>query len=372
MSKVSIIIPIYNVEKYLKQCLDSLVNQTLADVEIICVNDGSTDSCAEIIEEYVKKAPAVKAIHKENGGYGDSVNRGLDAASGEYIGIVEPNYYAEPDTLEKLYNCAKENALDVCKSGIFCYSASEEKSIPAHVASHVMCERIFCPADDFKSLREQIEFFDIQSASRAAIYKNDFIRKNNIAFSEAARASVGDVGFSFKVWALAKRVKLVGECLFRCEENSEGSSVSSESDSFCICGEYREIESFLNCHAELKARLDVVKNAKKYNDYIRNYDGLSEEKALEFLKAASEEFSRDMLSGMCFETAYARYKWNNLSLIIEDYEQYHKIRQAEKNGEEYIPPRPPKESVFKRGWRCLCENGFGYTVKRLFAKLKGE
>ena len=87
--KVSIVVPIYNVEKYLRQCLDSVVNQTLKEIEIICVDDGSTDSSPEIIQEYVEKDNRVKVISKPNSGYGNSMNRGFDMAEGEYIGIVE-------------------------------------------------------------------------------------------------------------------------------------------------------------------------------------------------------------------------------------------------------------------------------------------
>lgn len=98
--KVSIVIPIYNVERYLRQCLDSVVNQTLKDIEIICVDDGSTDSSPDIIKEYVDKDPRVKVITKPNSGYGNSMNRGFDMAEGEYIGIVESDDYADPDMFE--------------------------------------------------------------------------------------------------------------------------------------------------------------------------------------------------------------------------------------------------------------------------------
>ena len=94
--KVSILVPCYNVEKYLKQCLDSIVNQTLQDIEIICINDGSTDSTLDIIKQYAKNDDRFVVIDKQNEGYGKSMNRGLDAATGEYIGIVESDDWIEP------------------------------------------------------------------------------------------------------------------------------------------------------------------------------------------------------------------------------------------------------------------------------------
>ena len=119
--KVSIVVPIYNVEKYLRQCLDSIIHQTLKDIEIICVDDGSTDSSPEIIREYMAKDPRVKVITKPNSGYGNSMNRGFDMAEGEYIGIVESDDYADPEMFETLYRIAKENKLDVVKSGFYYY-----------------------------------------------------------------------------------------------------------------------------------------------------------------------------------------------------------------------------------------------------------
>ena len=89
MPAVSVLIPCYNVEKYLRQCLDSVVNQTLKDMEILCINDGSTDSTPAVIKEYAAKDSRIRVIDKPNSGYGDSMNRALDAATGEYVGIVE-------------------------------------------------------------------------------------------------------------------------------------------------------------------------------------------------------------------------------------------------------------------------------------------
>ena len=114
--KVSILVPCYNVEKYLPQCLDSIVNQTLKDIEIIAINDGSTDSTLDIIKQYAKKDKRFVIIDKKNEGYGKSMNRGLDAATGEYIGIVESDDWVEPDAFETLYNMAKLNDADIAKA----------------------------------------------------------------------------------------------------------------------------------------------------------------------------------------------------------------------------------------------------------------
>ena len=102
MVKISIIVPIYNAEKYLEQCLQSIKNQTLKDIEVICVDDGSTDSSPQIMDRFQNEDQRFKVIHKSNGGNGHSMNTGLAAATGEYIGCVEADDYIENNMFEKI------------------------------------------------------------------------------------------------------------------------------------------------------------------------------------------------------------------------------------------------------------------------------
>lgn len=116
--KLSIIAAVYNLEEYLPRCLDALVNQTLKDIEILCVDDGSTDSAPQIIDEYAKKYPdKVKAFHKENGGEFTTRNYGLEKANGEYVTFVDTDDYVELNWAEKLYTAAKENDADIAVCG---------------------------------------------------------------------------------------------------------------------------------------------------------------------------------------------------------------------------------------------------------------
>ena len=114
--KVSVVIPVCNVETYLRECLDSALAQTLRDIEIICVDDGSTDSSPAILDEYAAKDSRVKVIHKPNGGYGHTMNVGMDAATGEYFAILESDDIIKPNMYEVLYGLAKANDVDVIKS----------------------------------------------------------------------------------------------------------------------------------------------------------------------------------------------------------------------------------------------------------------
>ena len=118
MIKVSVIVPVYNVENYLVKCLDSLVHQTLKDIEIIVVNDGSPDNSQNIIDTYVKKYPKkIKAFSKKNGGQGSARNYGLKYAKGEYIAFVDSDDYVDLDMFFKMYNKAKEDNSDIVICG---------------------------------------------------------------------------------------------------------------------------------------------------------------------------------------------------------------------------------------------------------------
>ena len=111
--KISIIIPVYKVEKYLSRCMDTILNQTLKDIEIILIDDGSPDNCPELCDEYAKQDNRVKVIHKNNEGLGFARNSGLEIATGEYVAFVDSDDYVKKSMFEELYNELKVNNLDV-------------------------------------------------------------------------------------------------------------------------------------------------------------------------------------------------------------------------------------------------------------------
>lgn len=115
--KVSIIVPVYNVEKYLKKCLNSLINQTLIDIEIICVNDGSTDNSEKILQQFAKQDSRVKILSQQNKGQSVARNVAIENATGDYLGFVDSDDWVDLDYFEKLYNRAKEFECDIACAG---------------------------------------------------------------------------------------------------------------------------------------------------------------------------------------------------------------------------------------------------------------
>ncbi len=128
MIKVSVVLPIYNVAKYLPKCLDSLINQTLKDIEIICVNDASPDNSLQVLQEYALKDNRIKIIDQPNSGPGVARNNGINAALGKYIAFVDPDDWVDLDMFEKMYNAAELNQADLVECGVITHDEKTGKT----------------------------------------------------------------------------------------------------------------------------------------------------------------------------------------------------------------------------------------------------
>lgn len=225
--KVSIIIPVYNTEKYLKTCLDSVINQTLKDIEIICINDGSTDNSLYILNEYAKKDKRIKIISKENGGQAIARNIGIDNAIGEYIGFVDSDDYIDINMFEKMYKHAKSYDLDMnmCKISLFEDGTTNFQDNVWYYALNVfgnMKKKVFTH-EDTKDFTCKISVTPYNK-----LYKRSFINEHNIKFAEGLIFE--DEVFFFDAYLRAKRVSLLKESLYYYRTDREGSTVSNSSD----------------------------------------------------------------------------------------------------------------------------------------------
>lgn len=148
--KVSIVVPIYNLEQFVPRCLDALVNQTLEEIEILCVDDGSKDSAPQIIEDYKKRYPnKVKTFHKENGGEWSARTYGLKHATGEYVGFIDSDDVPEITWAEKLYNAAKANDADIAFSGYDRVDLDTGKTVATEMTQYGVMNKEVDWNDDF-------------------------------------------------------------------------------------------------------------------------------------------------------------------------------------------------------------------------------
>lgn len=342
MTKVSILMPACNVEKFLRECMDSVVGQTLKDIEIICIDDGSKDSTGDILDEYAEQDDRIKVIHKPNSGYGHSMNVGLQNATGEYVGIIETDDFADPDMFEKLYEVAKRTDADVVKSNYYTYvSQPEPKSELMEVLKdYNLYEKVFNPSTE-------LEVFRVRPSIWSGIYRREMLVKNNIWFTETPGASYQDASFAFKVWASAERACLVKEPYLHYRTDNANSSVKSAAKVFCLCDEYRSTEKFLDDNPEKKEKLQKLEISLKYESYRWNLQRLTQEFKYAFLIQMHNEFKDAKEKGLLDKKYFTDYAWKNVNWIIDDMEGYYaSCCRSEMKGYDSI--RDMKEAIEKK------------------------
>ncbi|MDR1596033.1 MAG: glycosyltransferase [Puniceicoccales bacterium] len=291
--KVSIVVPIYNVEKYLCQCLDSIVGQTLRSIEIVLVDDGSTDSCVKIIDEYAAQDNRIVAIHQTKGGVGNAYNNGIAHATGKYIGLVESDDWIEPDMFELLHEAAEKNRADVAKAAVYIYNSGGTGVNGTDALAVLWSDEtvLFDLTRDAPKGVFKIEDCPLLHPYHASIwsylYRADFVRQ--IPFVESGGASYQDAPFISEVLCRAKRIVIVPKPLYhwRQEGCSQGNS-SSFTDQRAI--------------AIVDRATEQLKIIKKYG----KYEALREEYWLGvtvccggFFQRITWKYKSEMLSKMC-------------------------------------------------------------------------
>lgn len=207
MPKVSVIIPVYNVEKYLRQCMDSVIGQTLKDIEIICVNDGSTDNSGKILDEYAKKDKRIKVIHQDNKGLGAARNVGINLATSTYLYFVDSDDWIDKTCLEKLYQRIFECDADLCIYGMHRYD--EQNGIVSD-NNYFSCYG--------KNIGNICTYKDLTSSlfenfgAPMKLYKTSWFKENNLYFTEGVHFE--DVITHVKCMILANKICFFNECLY--------------------------------------------------------------------------------------------------------------------------------------------------------------
>ena len=215
-TKISIIIPVYNVEKYLERCLNSIVNQTLYDLEIICINDGSPDNSLEILERYSKQDKRIKIINQENSGLSVARNTGMEIAVGEYIGFVDSDDWVDSNFYENLYNSAKKYNTDIAVASVL----RERKKYSSYRIKY----------NNEKVYTEKSEIFNACDCPNICyvwnkIYKTEFFKSQNLKFQEGMFFE--DILFTTKILGNSKSLVTVPNTYYHYMVNDGTSIVKS-------------------------------------------------------------------------------------------------------------------------------------------------
>ena len=333
MAKVSIIIPTYNVEMYLEECMESVTHQTLRDIEIICINDGSTDGSLEILKRYAAQDPRILLVDKENGGYGVAMNIGLEKASGEYIGIVEPDDFVALSMYEELYRQAAEHHLDFVKADFYRFTTEPDGECEL-IYNHLSPDpddynKVFNPGKCPEALR-----FIMNTWS--GIYRREFLEKYGIRHHETPGASFQDNGFWIQTFVYGERAMIVDKPYYRNRRDNPDSSVNSREKVYCINIEYDYIRGLLIKMPDIWERFKYMYWFKKYHNYMGTLWRIGEEYQREYVVRFSEELRRGMALGEVKREVFSDLAWSHIQGMAEDPERYYICRVYAKSADERL------------------------------------
>ena len=315
MVKVSVIVPIFNSEEYLDECLKSALNQSLKDIEIICVDDGSSDASLQIVRRFAKNDGRIKVITKPNAGTGHTMNTGFKAAAGEYLAILESDDIILPGMLEDLYAIAKGHGnLDFVKSDFYRFwgnGGSRKLEYVALSNKKAYYNKVLNPSMDISMLR-------INNVMATGIYKRSFIEENKILYNETPGAAFQDNGFWFQVFLQAKSAFIVDKAYYMIRRDNENSSVKSKSKVYCMCDEYDYIRSFIKRTKGLHPDALYACSRYRYSNYIFTLNRIDESFKPDFLLRFSNDFKLLSLKAELSRHFFTARQWKLLCRIIEN------------------------------------------------------
>lgn len=288
MVKVSVVIPVYNVEEFLGECLDSICNQTLEDIEIICVNDGSKDRSLEILNEYASRDERITVIDQENGGHAVATNRGMKLAKGEYLFLMDSDDILDLKALEESYKVAEEKQVDfVIFQAINYYMDTGELVEAENYSMNGLYDIVGDSIFNYKDVKDYV--FNITVTPWSKLYKRDFIEKNSITFPEGL--VFDDNVFFYDVLFAADKITFLKKHLFKRRWYSQSSTRSGArhfKDYIQICELIWQVFAKYGVFYEFEKEL----YHKKVSTVYYWYKNINEEFKQEFFDEMKEDYLR--------------------------------------------------------------------------------
>lgn len=286
--KVSVILPSLNVKDYITDCLTSVISQTLTDIEIICVDAGSTDGTFEILKEFEKQDPRITVIESPEKSYGYQMNLGIDKANGKYIGILETDDIVPPNMYEDLYKICEKNDLDFVKADFYRFTVLENGDLRKKLFKLSEDTNLYNKVIDPS---EQTECFTFVMNTWSGIYRTDFLRENNIRHNETPGASYQDNGFWFQTLCRGKRAMFLDTPYYLNRRDNPNSSVYSTSKIYAMRDEYDFVREIIENDKEELERFIALCAYYRFNGYYHNtINRISPELRPEFLEYFGSEY----------------------------------------------------------------------------------
>ncbi|MCL9823475.1 glycosyltransferase family 2 protein [Helicobacter colisuis] len=352
--KVSVVVPSLNSIQYIHECIDSILNQTLKDIEIICVDAGSTDGTLEVLREYEKNDERLKVIVSDKKSYGYQMNLGIKEAKGEYLGMVESDDYIVPHMYEKLYGIAKDIECEVVKADMMDFWRDDEGKQENKIHLLNWTKKLYKKKSNCKNNIQFLTESNIMNPS--GIHSMELIKKHNIQHNETPGASYQDTGFWFQVQVLADSIYFLNEPLYYYRQDNMSSSCNSKSKIYCICEEYDFIERFLESRAMLKNTMFGVLAYLRFGGYYWNLKRLEGENLKEFLYKIAYDFERITQNPLFNKMFFNEYQLSVLNSILQSpISYYHVVINSPTGSAQRV-----QEQLAYRVGKCLveCKNPF--------------
>lgn len=365
---VSVVMPIYNAEPYLRKALDSVLEQTLDNIEVVCVNDGSKDSSLAIMKEYASHDERIRIIDKPNGGYGHAMNVGIAHATGEYIGIVEPDDYIKPTMYEALHNAAVANDLDFVRSNYARLTTNPD-------GTENLQEVKVCNKPEYYGCvlnpQENVDLFNIRMENWTGIYKRSFVTDNGIAFNESPGAGFQDNGFWFQTYCYAKRIMIIDQPFYCYRVDNEASSINQTDKVFVMLDEYAWIEAWLRSHPNLAEKFMGIFLYKKTHNCEFALSRLANDYKNLFLNRYASEYRLAFANHEVDESLFWPEELERLRFFIDNPEQPESfwINDSNRHSREEDARKKGKVALFRH---YMQTEGLGSALARTKRSIFGR
>lgn len=309
---VSVIMPSLNVAPYIRECMESVVNQTLKKIEIICVDAGSTDGTLEVLEEYAARDQRITIIHSDKKSYGYQMNIGIAAAIGKYIGIVETDDYILPQMYEELCGIADESNVEVLRADCYRFTGNVD-------SRSRMYQKMACRDDLYDVVidpKMTLDVFKGNSQSQTGIYRTSFLREKHIRYRETPGASFQDIGFKLQTISKATRYMFCRRGFYMYRYDNPNSSVKNKKKVFATAEEHDWCRERLH-DSPFEKHFAKGYALARFQSYEFTLTRIAPEFRLEFLQRYAEDFRKIDTAGELDKSLYTRGQWEKIHEIME-------------------------------------------------------
>lgn len=334
--------------------MNSIIHQSLTDIEVVCVNDGSTDRSGDILREYAAGDRRIRIIDQKNAGYGRAVNVGIQEARGEYVAIVEPDDYIENEMFEKLYAAASRHSLDFVKADCAFFKGDAE----ARVFDRVMiCPKISWYGRILHPCKMPW-LLDAEMMNVTGIYRRKFLLDKRIVLRETPGALYQDTGMWFQIFINAESCMFIPRKFYNIRRDNPGSSMMQTEKFSAICEEYADNYARLQQDRELCVRFAPYLFKRKVCIYMFILSKVDTAGQVEMTRRFSEE-----LRVAIEKQEYRPHMFTqSIQRFLRDVSEW--------TGKQPLPVYKKSTHWWGRLMECLYEHGSVYTVGRILVKIR--